>query len=473
MSEFYSRVGYFGLIKEVAVNTPLTPTTYVGINSEDMATEYAYTPTMEIAGNRTLNMGSVKNAIPAPIGSVNINVEPKNFGHFLNGVFGLTSSPRLKVANTTNLSVGATIDNSSTFTAVVSHIDRVNNIIVCSSFTAGDVAVDDTIDDAATGGTFSANLDEYSASVYAHGGNLPSEISTGETYTCDIGYDDRAIRYMGCRFTALDALQHSDNVITANVKIMAQGQFRQARVTAITLAGEGAQTITVDQTYGLVAGDTFKIYRPSTGAFIALPSAGVYEHTIATVATSTTITATVLAADTAVGDLLVLAPATPSYTEGSEFCWIGGSTVATGGTIATAAAQTDINDFNLVIANNFEARHAATGYLMKDRFPATIIQTGLTGSGTLTTHHHDESWYTYLRQTAQHALSITHQGSLIGVTTYENEIHWSIPNVRLDPYQTNIGQDDVVVEEIPFTIFADSTEGYTAQVILVNDVASY
>lgn len=468
MGEFYSRIASASLIKEVTPNTPLTPTTFFHFLEEDITTEYAYTQAMPVATNRALALRAIKNKIPAPNGTITLQIEPKTWGHFLRGIFGGVSSGKYLPISSANgtFTVGETITGGSSGATATVVIDGGSEFLLLSggsgTFTAGETV---------TGGTSgkTATVTTYAATVYGHVGTLPVTSTTVlPTYTLQLNYVDNAVRYIGVRFTSLDALAQQDNIITAGVKMKAQGQFRHAKVTAVTTSGS-TKTITVDQTYGLVTADSCKLYRPGTG-FLDFGGSGVKTAAI-TVTSTTTFTVTTLQTTTAVGDLIMLAPQTASYTIGTEFPWIGGSYGQIGNAIASLATEA-LEDFTLVVDNEFEERHAASGNLFKDQFPAALLQKGLQASGTFKAYYQDEDFMRLQRTHTAQALRIKTLGDLITGTLY-NEIRFTFPQVQFDPYETNISTDDIVNEEVPFTAFYDTTTGYSARGLLINDVSSY
>lgn len=469
MSEFYSRIASASLIKEVTPNTPLTPTTFFHFLEEDITTEYAYTQAMPVSSNRALALRAVKNKIPAPNGTITLQIEPKTWGHFLRGIFGgITSGRYLPISSeSAAFTVGETVTGGSSGATGVVVIDSNGEFLLISggsgTFTAGETI---------TGGTSAstATVTTYAATVYGHVGTLPVTGATVlPTYTLQINYAESAIRYMGVRFTSLDALAQQDNIITAGVKIKAMGQFRHAKVTAVTTSGS-TKTITVDQTYGLVDADVIKIYRPGTG-FLDVNGSGVKFEAITSVTSTTTFTLATLTTSTAVGDLVMLAPQTASYTIGSEFPWIGGSYGQIGDAIASLATEA-LEDFTLVVDNEFEERHSAAGNLFKDQFPTALLMKGLQASGTFKAYYNDEDFMRLLRTHTAQALRIKTLGALITGTLY-NEIRFTFPEVQFDPYETNITTDDIVNEEVPFTSFYNTTVGYSVRAALINDVASY
>lgn len=466
MTELYSRVASASLIKEVTPNTPLTPTNFFHLNEEDIAAEYAYTPSTPVANNRAMNLRAVSNKIAAPAGTISVNVDPKTWGHFLNGIYGgLTSGKYLPISSASaSFTVGETVTGGSSSATATVVLDSNGEFLLVSggsgTFTAGE-----TITGGTSGST--ATVTTYAATVYAHVGTLPDSSFT--TYTLQINYVDNAIRYMGVRFHGLDAVGQKDNIITAGVKMMAQGQFRHAKVTAITTSGS-TKTITVDQTYGLVDGDTIKIYRPGTG-FIDINGSGVKTEAITSVASTTTFTLATLTTSTAVGDLVMLAPQTASYTSGNEFSWIGGSVGYVGAAISSLAEEA-LEDFTFLVDTEFEERHSANGTLVKDQFPSALLEKGNTGSGTFKAYYNDEDFMRLQRLHTARAFRIKSTGALITGTLY-NQIWFTFPEVQFDPYQTNITTDEIVDEEVPFTAFYNSTVGYLSRAVLINDVSSY
>jgi len=467
MTEFYSRVASASLKKETTAEVAITPDVFFDFLAESISTEYGYTPSMPIEANRAKNIRPVDNKISAPNGSITLNVEPKKFGHFLNGVFGGVLSGKYMPIGTIvgTFTVGETITGgTSAATAVVV---AVGNDYLTLSGGSGTFTAAETITGGSSGAT--AVVTAYSATVYGHVGVLPD--NSIPTYTVQFNYGEVAIRYFGLRFVGFDSLAQQDNVITAECQVMAKGQFRHAYVTAITASGSGSKTLTMDQTLGLVAGDTIKVFRPSTGLFLDFLSAGVKTHTIGTVASATTITVTDLQTALAVGDLIVLAPQTASYSLGNEFTWIGGSEWKVGDAVSSLAVDC-AEDFQITIMNEFEEKHGACGTDFEDRFPTTLLQKGMEASGQFTKYYETEVKYSKLRRNVQQAMQFKTQGAVI-TGTFRNEFRILFPAVNFDPYQTNISEDDLVSEEVPFTAFYNTTAAYSVRALLVNDVASY
>ncbi len=538
MSDFYSRVGSASLKKEVTPATAVIPDKFFGINEESVATLYPLAPAQPVASNRTLNLRPVKKGVPAPTGSLKLNIEPKMWGHFVNGVFGgvtsgnylpyvrrlfagvVTGTPALgaTLLQATSLATGkiatlvtgnayfdlntitgafdsshlvtGTNPDATTFTFTPSAILNGTPFTVGETITGGSssktaTVVLDTGDflvvsspsgnftalETITGGTSSAVSTAviFDSTVYAHVGTLPQ--NSLQTYTVQLNFADIAVRYMGCRFNAMDSVGQSDNILTADVKMICQQEFREAKVTAITASGSGSKTITVDQTLGLVATDTIKLYRTGSG-FLDFSASTVKTHAVGAVVSTTTFTVTNLQSSIAVGDLILLAPQTPSYTVGNEMPWIGGTFGQMGDTTPTLITS-NMEDFTFTVDNMFEERHAATGNLPKDRFPSAIIQKGLTAKGSFKMYYQNEDFYKLLRLNTKQAFRIRAVGDLIGATGMNNEAWFELPNIQLDPFQTSIAKDAVVEQAVPFTAYYDSVRGYAVRAVLITDVASY
>lgn len=467
MSETYSRIGVASLKKETSENVAVIPDVFFGFNEEDIAQEYPFTPSMPISNNRAMNIRALKGAIPPAEGSITVNVEPKTFGHFLNGVFGgLTSGRYLPfTGGSGTFTVGETVTGGTSAATGTVLVVGDGFLLVTPS---GTFVAAETI----TGGSSSATgtVTAYSASVYGHSGVLPD--NSMPSYTLQFSFADNAIRYFGVRFMAIDTLAQDENIITAGIQIMAQSQFRHAKVTAITTSGS-TKTITVDQTLGLVDGDVIKIFRPSTGAFLDLNGSGVKFEALTTVASSTTFTLATLTTATAVGDLVMLAPQTPTYTVVDEFTWIGGATAEMGDAVSSLSTTgVCLEDFTMVIANEYEPRHCAYGTLLKDRFAAHLLQKGVMVNGTFKAYYADEGRIRNMRTNTAQALRIKMVAGLIS-TGISYEFWMTLPEVQFKPIQTNFAEDAIIDEEVEFEGFYNSTNAALAKCLLVNTITSY
>lgn len=467
MSETYSRKGYMALKKETTENTAVVPNVFVPFNDESVAVDYSYTPAVPISGSRSVNRRAVLNKIPAPAGVININVEPKTIGYFLEAIFGdLTTGNYVTISN-----ISGTFNTTNLVTFVGSGATATpvfvgDNFILFGAYTGTPVATD-TLSQAVSGATADVDLVDATAVVKGHAAKLPAEFSN--TFTVEFGLADRAHRYIGCKFHSIDALGQSDNIITAGIQMMARSAFRHAKCNAAT-AGSAVAT-TVDTTQGLVTGDTVKVFRPSTGAFIDLSGVGGKTTTVTvtstTVATLATVTDNIL-----LGDLLMLAPQTPSYTIDSEFPWSGGAQVSVGATKDSFATE-NVEDFSMVIASELEERHAATGTGIANRFPVALLQKGLTGNGSFKMYNQNEEFIGKMRLNTASAIKLRCEGGQIAALGINYAFEIIYPEVQFDAYQLSLSADDLVEEEIPFTALHNTSAAYLAQVLLVNNVASY
>jgi len=120
MPETYSREGYMAVKKEATENTAVTPNVFIPFNDESIAVDYSYTPAVPVSGSRSVNRRAVLNKIPAPAGVVNINVEPKTIGYFLEAIFGdLTSGNYIDASSIGALVVGETLTGGTSLKTAV------------------------------------------------------------------------------------------------------------------------------------------------------------------------------------------------------------------------------------------------------------------------------------------------------------------------------------------------------------------
>lgn len=84
----FSKLGYFMLRKESAAGTPLYPNVALELLSEDLVVNWDHTPAGTIAGNRSMNLRPIKHRVGEIKGTIELLLEPKQFGHFLTAFFG-------------------------------------------------------------------------------------------------------------------------------------------------------------------------------------------------------------------------------------------------------------------------------------------------------------------------------------------------------------------------------------------------
>lgn len=467
----YSRLGYMAIKAETTENTAVLPNVFVPIMSEDIVTEWGETPAMPVSANRSINLRALDTAIPAPTGKISLLVEPKTIGHFLKGVFGAVSTGQLMrmSGSTGTWAIGDTVTGgTSAKTATVAYVSAEADYLLVTS-PSGTFTVGETI---SNGSGASATLVSHDATVYGHQFTAPQ--SSLPTYTVEIGLQNEAYRYAGVRFPSI-SLSQKDNIIVAELGVSARSEFKHARVTASLSSGAGAKTILLDQTTGLVASDTIKVFRPSTGLFLDFSATSVKTHTIGTVASETSITITNLETSLAVGDLIVLAPQTPTYTIVDEFTWIGGSTVksSTTVTLALAATADSVEDFSLELMNEVEPRHSANGTNVVNRFPAKTFLKGLTGTGKINRTYTDPTYLDKLRNGTSIAFQIKNQAGQIGSTIQYYTLDMRVPKALFTPFNPSISEDDLLNQEMVYDMYYDSTSGYFGKCLLVNDITSY
>ena len=121
MSNFspYADHGYCALIKEAAAGDPLTPTTYMGFQSESIMPSFNVKPIQSIAGDRVRHVRSVPNKVEIS-GDLEFYVEPKTIGHFLRALFGVPIAQTL-VASESYRHVFAVSDTPKTYTIDIQH----------------------------------------------------------------------------------------------------------------------------------------------------------------------------------------------------------------------------------------------------------------------------------------------------------------------------------------------------------------
>jgi hypothetical protein len=470
----YSRTAYMAIKAEATENVAVTPDVFILLMSEDVVTEWGATPATPVSGNRSMNLRAIPTAIAPPSGTISLLAEPKTMGYFLKAVFGAVVTGRYFPISSLvgTFTVGETVTGgTSAATATVLAVSVEGDYLIMGSPTGTFTVTGEALTGGSSGAT--ANLGVNAATVYGH--EFKSPQSSLPTFTVEFGFDDKAYRYTGVRFNSFNSVAQEDNIITTELGFMARAEFKHAKVTAITSSGAGAKTITVDQTTGLAASDTVKVWRPSTGAFLDFVSAGVKTHTVNAVVTELTFTVTNLETALAVGDLVMLAPQTPTYTIDKEFSWIGGSTVKIADSISSAlsASVECIEDFEIAITNELEARHCASGINTVNRFPSKLLLKGLDGNGSLTKVYVDDAFLNRLRLSTPTALQVKHVGGQIASTGVYYTLDWRIPALVFDAFNPSISEDDLLNQEMPYKIYYPTGGSYFAKALLINNVTSY
>ena len=96
-STSYSKLGYLGFKKETICGTAVQPDVFAEIQDESIQTMYNLQPIEPIAGRRDARLRTVKDKITVE-GSVNLFVDAKTIGYFLEGLLGEATTTTLTAA---------------------------------------------------------------------------------------------------------------------------------------------------------------------------------------------------------------------------------------------------------------------------------------------------------------------------------------------------------------------------------------
>ena len=228
-------------------------------------------------------------------------------------------------------------------------------------------------------------------------------------YTIDIPVagEDYLRRFFGARIESLD-FSIEDNKLKVKVSVMAQSVFQNARV--ITAASSGT-SLEVDQTLGLTTSDSIQVLDKDN------PSTVKATLTIAAIVSETALTVSTIGASLVVGDIVVIKrQATPSYALSNELIFSGGADAyfyAGANAMQNLSQKSNVEDFGLMIKNNLEARWAASGKNVKDRFPSAILLKDIEVTGKLKQFHINPANIDILRQMAQVGFRMQFLGTLL------------------------------------------------------------
>lgn len=229
------------------------------------------------------------------------------------------------------------------------------------------------------------------------------------TYTMDIAIANESYvhRYIGARISKLD-FTINNNKLQATASIMAQKAFQNARVTVAIGSGT---TLTVDQTSGLTTSDTIQILDADA------PSTVLAELTIGAVVSETVLTVSTIGVSLAVDDIVVIKRnVSPTYTLSDELIFSGGASAYFGaGTnaIQGLSAATNVENMEVTITNDLEARWAALGTDVVDRMPSTILVKGIEVKGSFSNFHINPEHLDQLRDLEQIGTRFTFLGATI------------------------------------------------------------
>ncbi len=142
-------------------------------------------------------------------------------------------------------------------------------------------------------------------------------------------------------------------------------------------------------------------------------------------------------------------------------------------TLALAATADTIEDFELVLTNEVEAKHGANGVNVVNRFPAKHFLKGLTGEGKINRTYTDPTYLDRLRNGTATSIQVKHTGNQIGSTGQYYQLDWRVPKAILKAFNPSLSEDDLMAQEMGFDMYYSTTSGYFMKALLVTDVATY
>jgi len=231
------------------------------------------------------------------------------------------------------------------------------------------------------------------------------------TYTVDIaragcGYVNR---FFGVRFVKA-VLSIDGNKLKMVVDVAAQRVFTNARVTAAVGSGT---TLSLDQTSGIVAGDSLLVLdKDAPGTTLATLTASAPSD-------ENTVTVSTIAASLEVGDIAVIAAAViddEDYARSKELTFVGGASVSFGkgrDAMQRLVARTNCEQFEVTVDNGYKAVHAGTGINVVDRMPSTILLKGVGVTAKVGQLHANPELVDVLRSTDPIGIRARFQGQVL------------------------------------------------------------
>lgn len=505
MSNPFSKLGYLAIGEEGSQGNAVVPDTFVELQSENVVVNYPVTPVTPIAGKRDTNIRPAKEKIEIS-GDVTILVEPKTIGEFLQNFAGAPSTETIEADKSYEHVWELANTNEKTYTfdikpADADHITRIvgvkisqlafsqtDNKIQCVISIIGQKAFTNArVTEALANGT-GLKVDQTSglntsdvlriidkdtlalndtASISSIGSEL--SITLGENATASVGdiiaiqkassviytVSDNLILIGGTDFK-MKAKNESgnpiDNVEENNLEDFSLNFLNdlEARYTAdgCNLANRFPSSV---KTKGFtVNGNIISMYTTSsrvddmrTNEQVALR----FDICGKQIDTNSAVASTLQFGD---GDGEVLITASVASSTGSNL----NIRIITNSEDTLAAEKTD-NNILVKLADTTTASNTAT--LVAAVIDALSgVSASVSGAGT---------------DIVVVASKVNLSG---GRDANEKELlRFDLNNVIYDPYAPNISEDDIVVEDIPFNGYFDSTDSRTAKIVLRNSVASY
>lgn len=245
-----------------------------------------------------------------------------------------------------------------------------------------------------------------SSVAYQH---VHTPLNTIPALTVDIPIagEDYVRRFFGTVVESLD-FSIEDNKLKVKVNFMAQSVFQNARVL---VAASSGTALSVDQTKGLTTSDSIQVLDKDA------PGTVKATLTISSITDENTLVVSTIGASLVVGDIVVIKRnATPSYSMSSELIFSGGADAYVYGganAMQNLSQKTNIEDFTLTLKNNLEARWAASGKDVKDRFPSAILLKDIEVTGSIKQFHVNPQNIDWLRSMAQVGLRVQFLGALL------------------------------------------------------------
>ena len=221
------------------------------------------------------------------------------------------------------------------------------------------------------------------------------------TYTIEIQPADApwVHRFYGVQISKISFSQQN-NIIKCTASLMPRKAFVNARVTADVAAGT---TLALDQTAGLVAGDSILIVQKENGYTT------VQDRIIASVTNDTALEVTVaFNAQVDTDDIVLIKRQTTSYDQDLEFAFLGGTEIATGDDVDNVTAE-DFENFNVDFMNETEQRWFG-GKEESARFPGDVLTKGYVVEGNISKFYDSESKLDKARKNDKLGLRFLFQG---------------------------------------------------------------
>lgn len=287
-----------------------------------------------------------------------------------------------------------------------------------------------------------------------------SSTTDPNSYTLDISLVSQVVRYWGVQASSID-LAYSGDELQPKIKVSALGSFYGAEIASVA-TNTLVFTTTHDPapTTGLVAGDLVKVTKVDGSVST--------NFTISSITNGTTVVLSATAAAFAAGDMLVLRPATPSYTllplflwENDQFCF-GASAAA-----ALSATQTRLESGSQISLNH--DFHQDKGEQRSGGFdPASLVRMVGDADFKLKRYFDNPDDLKIWLATAKNALVNRQYAS---GTTYE--LRTTLNNIRLakNPIQTKF--DEVIYQDEEYATQYDSSDAQGIGVTLINGTTTY